>query len=143
MSLGLSLLYAFVVIFGLASLFSKDNFYSALYMCLTMVCIGGIYAYLGVHSAFALITLVFVGALGAVTLVLAYTYREEKAIDYRVGWVIFALAIASILSILSPLTLITAKDYVERLTSFEPLFMLFALSVLVMLTLLELWRCRS
>ena len=75
-----------IVILGFASLLSRDNFYSALYMCLTMIFVAGLYAYYGVHSAFALITLTFIGALGAVTLVLAYSYREQKAIEYKLRW---------------------------------------------------------
>lgn len=132
-----------IVILGFASLLSRDNFYSALYMCLTMIFVAGLYAYYGVHSAFALITLTFIGALGAVTLVLAYSYREQKAIEYKLRWFFFALITISLLTILTPITAINPKDYITTLINFEPIFMLFTLPLLTMVVLIEAWRCKS
>ncbi|WP_148208703.1 hypothetical protein [Archaeoglobus profundus] len=144
MPTGLVILYVLIVTFGIASLLSRDNFYSALYMCLTMICIAGVYAYYGIHSAFALIALIFIGALGAVTLVLAYSYREKASIKYKLRWIFFALAVAVFLALVAPLTVIdNPRDYVTSLIGFEPIFFLFSLSLLVMIPLIEVWRCKS
>lgn len=142
-SIGLDVLYVLIVIFGFASLLSRDNFYSALYMCLTMVFIATLYAYHNVHSAFALITLTFIGALGAVTLILAYSYREQRAIEYRLRWIFFALILMSFLAVVTPITTVNPKDYVTTLIDFEPIFMLFTLSLLTMIVLIEAWRCKD
>jgi NADH-quinone oxidoreductase subunit J len=140
---GIEVLCLLSVVFGVASLLSRENFYSALYMCLTMICIAGIYAYYGVHSAFALITLIFIGALGAVTLVLAYSYRGEKSVEHKLRWIFFALTVAVFLASIAPFTVINPRDYVTSLIGFEPIFLLFSLSLLVMIPLIEVWRCRS
>jgi NADH:ubiquinone oxidoreductase subunit 6 (subunit J) len=137
------ILSALAVLFAVASLLSKDNFYSAFYMCLTMLMIAGIYAYYGVHSAFALISLIFIGALGVITLIFAYSYREQKSIEFKLRWVVFALIVAVFMSLTLPITTVIAKDYVGSLFDFEPIYMLFALSMLLMLTLIEVWREKS
>jgi len=136
-------LSALAVLFAVASLLSRDNFYSALYMCLTMLMIAGIYAYYGVHSAFALISLIFIGALGVITLIFAYSYREQKSIEFKLRWIVFALIVAVFVSLTLPITTVIAKDYVGSLLDFEPIYMLFALSMLLMLTLIEVWREKS
>ena len=136
-------LSALAVLFAVASLLSRDNFYSVLYMCLTMLMIAGIYAYYGVHSAFALISLIFIGALGVITLIFAYSYREQKSIEFKLRWIVFALIVAVFTSLTLPITTVTAKDYVGSLLDFEPIYMLFALSMLLMLTLIEVWREKS
>ncbi len=144
MSIGLEILCTLIIVFGVASLASKDNFYSALYMSLTMVCVASLYALYGVHSAFALITLVFIGALGAITLVLAYSYREERSVECRLRWITFALIVAIILALVAPFTTPNhLSDYISVLLNFEPIYMLISLTVLVMVTLIEVWRCRS
>lgn len=137
------ILSALAVLFAVASLLSRDNFYSALYMCLTMLMIAGIYAYYGVHSAFALISLIFIGALGVITLIFAYSYREQKSIEFKLRWIVFALIVAVFVSLTLPITTVIAKDYVGSLLDFEPIYMLFALSMLLMLTLIEVWREKS
>ena len=137
------ILSALAVLFAVASLLSRDNFYSALYMCLTMLMIAGIYAYYGVHSAFALISLIFIGALGVITLIFAYSYREQKSIEFKLRWIVFALIVAVFMSLTLPITTVIAKDYVSSLLDFEPIYMLFALSMLLMLTLIEVWREKS
>jgi len=142
-SIGLEILCTLIIVFGVASLASKGNFYSALYMSLTMVCVASLYALYGVHSAFALITLVFIGALGAITLVLAYSYREVRSVEYRLRWIAFALTVAIFLALVAPFTIPNLNDYVSALLNFEPIYMLISLTVLVMVTLIEVWRCRS
>jgi hypothetical protein len=108
-----------------------------------MVCVASLYALYGVHSAFALITLVFIGALGAITLVLAYSYREVRSVEYRLRWIAFALTVAIFLALVAPFTIPNLNDYVSALLNFEPIYMLISLTVLVMVTLIEVWRCRS
>ncbi|WP_457549648.1 hypothetical protein [Archaeoglobus sp.] len=137
------ILSSLIVIFAVASLFSKDNFYSALYMCLTVIMIAGLYACYGIHSAFALLVLIFIGAVGAITLILSYTYREVKSIEYRLGWIFVSIVVGLFTALSLPaLSLMPTNDYVSALIDFEPVYMLFALSVLLLLTLIEVWRDR-
>ncbi len=69
---------AFAVLTSFAALLSKDNFYSALYMSITLLVIAGVYALYNVQPVFVLIAFVFVGAVGAVTVVLAASYRYVR-----------------------------------------------------------------
>ena len=131
------------VVFGVGSLVSRDNFYSALYMCLVMVMVASIYASYGVHSAFTLIALIFIGALGVITLIFAYSYRGQRSVEHRGRWLVFALTVSLFVSLTLPMTSVLPKDYVGSLINYEPIYILFALSVMLMLTLVEIWRDRS
>jgi len=81
--------------------------------------------------------------LGVITLIFAYSYREQKSIEFRLRWIVFALIVAVFMSLTLPITTVIAKDYVGSLLDFEPIYMLFALSMLLMLTLIEVWREKS
>jgi NADH:ubiquinone oxidoreductase subunit 6 (subunit J) len=143
-SLAEVILSSLAILFAIASFFTKDNFYSALYMCMTMLIIAGIYAYFGIHSSFALISLIFIGALGVITLVLAYSYRRQKSIEFKLRWMAFAFIIIIFINLTLPIIMITAtKDYLDSIPNFRPIHMLFALLILIMFTLIEIWREKS
>lgn len=57
------------------SLITRDNLYSALYMSITLILAAAAYAVFGISPVLILIVLIFVGAIGAVTVVLASTHR--------------------------------------------------------------------
>jgi NADH-quinone oxidoreductase subunit J len=73
----LSALAGTAVVFALGVLLSEDNFYSALFMSVTLVFVATIYAFFNLQPVFVLIAFVFVGAIGIVTVALAATYRSE------------------------------------------------------------------
>ncbi|MDI9610162.1 MAG: hypothetical protein QFX36_02425 [Archaeoglobales archaeon] len=73
------ILGALALLSAIASLLTRDNFYSALYMSLTMLFIAGIYAFYNLQPSVVLITLVFIGAVGVVTIAVAATYRAKSS----------------------------------------------------------------
>ena len=73
----LSALAGIAIVFALGVLVSKDNFYSALFMSVTLVFVATVYAFFGLQPVFVLIVFIFVGAIGIVTVALAATYRSE------------------------------------------------------------------
>ncbi len=74
-SLILLALGSVTVLSSLGVLLSRDNFYSALYMALTMIFIATTFAVFNVQSAFILIAFIFIGAIGIVTVALAAVFR--------------------------------------------------------------------
>ncbi|MEM4155528.1 MAG: hypothetical protein QXQ38_02250 [Archaeoglobaceae archaeon] len=91
------ILGALALLSAIASLLTRDNFYSALYMSLTMVFIAGIYAFYNLQPSVVLITLVFVGAVGVVTIAVAATYRAKSS---RKLSMLPALAIAIVVALI-------------------------------------------
>jgi len=82
------LLSAFAVISAVGSLITTDNFYAALYMALTLVTIAGIYALMNLQEIFILITFIFVGAIGIVTVSLAAVYKFRPSRQLSKLWLI-------------------------------------------------------
>ena len=80
----LAALAGVAVLFALGVLVSSDNFYSALFMSVTLVLVATIYAFFSLQPVFVLILFVFVGAIGIVTVALAATYRTEP--KQQVSW---------------------------------------------------------
>ncbi len=74
-SLILPVLGSLTVLSSLGVLLSRDNFYAALYMSLTMIFIASMFAALNVQSGFVLIAFIFIGAVGVVTVALAAVFR--------------------------------------------------------------------
>lgn len=91
------ILGALALLSAIASLLTRDNFYSALYMSLTMLFIAGIYAFYNLQPSVVLITLVFVGAVGVVTIAVAATYRAKSS---RKLSMLPALAIAIVVALI-------------------------------------------
>ncbi|MEM2324636.1 MAG: hypothetical protein QXK70_02045 [Archaeoglobaceae archaeon] len=76
---------------------TRDNLYSALYMSIAMLFVAGIYAALNLQPAVVLITLVFVGAVGIVTIAVAATYRARAARKISLFWTLPVVAVMAIL----------------------------------------------
>ncbi|MCW7071109.1 MAG: hypothetical protein OCU12_02080 [Methanophagales archaeon] len=83
----------------LGVLLSRDNFYSAVFMSLTLVLVATIYAFFSLLPVFVLIVFVFVGAIGIVTVALAATYRTTAAPEFQFSllWAVPVVATAAIL----------------------------------------------
>ncbi len=90
-SMGLILLAlgCVTVLSSLGVLFSKDNFYSALYMALTMIFIATMFAEFNVQPGFVLVAFIFIGAIGIITVALAAVFREvPREIPVNKLWII-------------------------------------------------------
>lgn len=76
------------VLFACGVLLSRDNLYASLYMSVTLILIATIYTVYSIQSVFVLITFIFVGAIGIITIALAATYRFIPARKISVYWII-------------------------------------------------------
>jgi len=92
----LSALAGVAVIFALGVLVSKDNFYSALFMSVTLVLVATVYAFFDLQPVFVLIVFIFVGAIGIVTVALAATYRSAPERQFSGLWAV-PVAIATVI----------------------------------------------
>jgi NADH-quinone oxidoreductase subunit J len=92
----LSALAGVAVIFALGVLVSKDNFYSALFMSVTLVLVATVYAFFDLQPVFVLIVFIFVGAIGIVTVALAATYRSAPERQFSGLWTV-PVAIAAVI----------------------------------------------
>lgn len=88
------------VLFSLGVLFSKDNFYSSLFMSVTLIFVATIYALFNLQPVFILIVFIFVGAIGIVTVALAATYRSEPERQFSGLWAV-PVAITAFIIILA------------------------------------------
>ncbi len=86
-----------LVLSSLGVLLSKDNFYSALFMTLTLVMAASVYTLFDIQSVFVLIVFVFVGAIGIVTVALAATYRAMPERQFSWVWCIPVAITAAVL----------------------------------------------
>lgn len=93
----LLILGAVMVLSSLGVAFSRDNLYASLYMSVTLVLIAGVYSAFGLHPVFALITFIFVGAIGMVTVVVAATYRPEMKKPLKLLWIPPVVIVAVVL----------------------------------------------
>jgi NADH-quinone oxidoreductase subunit J len=87
---------------AIGALLTRENFYSALYMSLTMLFIAGIYAFYNLQPSVVLITLVFVGAVGVVTIAIAATYRAQNSRRISYFWAIIVALFSAILILQFP-----------------------------------------
>ncbi|MDI6811659.1 MAG: hypothetical protein QMD80_08370 [archaeon] len=76
------------ILFSLGVLVSKDNFYSSLFMSVTLIFVAAVYALFNLQPLFVLIVFIFVGAIGIVTVALAATYRSEPERQVSGLWVV-------------------------------------------------------
>jgi len=151
-TLSLLVMCGFAVLTSFAALLSKDNFYSALYMSITLLVIAGVYALYNVQPVFVLIAFVFVGAVGAVTVVLAASYRYIKPqLSLNFVWAI-PVAITMVVlaySIYSYVKYGVNMAYCEAVVlSFVTHYMVFALlfislSILLMMSVVKFVRRES
>ncbi|MFN3384339.1 MAG: hypothetical protein ACK401_05530 [Archaeoglobaceae archaeon] len=84
----ISTLGALAIVSAVGAWLTRDNFYSALYMSVAMIFVAGIYAVFDLQPAVVLITLVFVGAVGIVTIAVAATFRAKTARKINLLWTI-------------------------------------------------------
>lgn len=89
------------VLSSLAVLLNKDNFYSALFMSVTLITVATVYALFGIQPVFVLIAFVFAGAIGIVTVALAATYRTAPESQVSKLWGIPVIITASFLGFFS------------------------------------------
>ncbi len=98
-SLILLALGSVTVLSSLGVLLSRDNFYSALYMALTMIFIATTFAVFNIQSAFILISFIFIGAVGIVTVALAAVFRYvPKSIPIDRLWIIPTILTIAVLA---------------------------------------------
>lgn len=86
------------VLFACGVLLTRDNLYASLYMSATLILIATIYTVYSLQSIFVLITFIFVGAIGIITIALAATYRFIPARKISVYWLIPIAIVTAILA---------------------------------------------
>jgi NADH:ubiquinone oxidoreductase subunit 6 (subunit J) len=144
----LSALAGVAVIFAIGVLVSKDNFYSALFMSVTLVLVATVYAFFDLQPVFVLIVFIFVGAIGIVTVALAATYRSapERQLSglWAVPVAIAAVILAGSIFMASPQPATSGAiefDLVQFIPQTEYLLIvvfLVSLVVLLLLSILEI-----
>ena len=159
MNIEMILLGAFagvLVLSALGVLLSKDNFYSALFMTLTLVMVATVYALFDLQPLFVLIVFVFVGVIGIVTVALAATYRAMPERQFAWIWCIPVLITAVILgfsifthllhgtgtgiSISSPIGF-TLQGFLKPGSEYQLLFLfLTSLVILLFLSVIKIYR---
>ncbi|MDK2795670.1 MAG: hypothetical protein PWQ22_973 [Archaeoglobaceae archaeon] len=126
---------------ALGALLTRDNFYSALYMSLTMLFVAGIYALYNLQPSVVLITLVFVGAVGVITIAIAATYRAQSSRKISLAWalVIAIVSATLILHFPSAVSFNVLSNGISFLSNYllAVLFLL-ATMVLVMLSTIKI-----
>ncbi len=142
------IMYCFTILTAIATLLSKDTFYSALYMAVTLIAVAVIYAINNIQPVFVLITFVFVGAISAVTVALAASYRnpESKERQIEFYWIFPALltfviifyTIFNFKNVPSAFSGSEVSAFVENYTVFALFF--FALAILLMLAVVKFVR---
>ena len=94
----ISTLGALAIVSAVGAWLTRDNFYSALYMSVAMLFVAGIYAVFNLQPAVVLITLVFVGAVGIVTIAVAATFRAKTARKINILWTLPILLVLAIVA---------------------------------------------
>jgi NADH-quinone oxidoreductase subunit J len=117
-------------------------------MSITLILIAAMYAVFDIQPVFILITFIFVGAVGAVTVAIAATYRQQPKRSVDKMWVIPALITSALLGY-SIYTYVNYgmefSDSGEMLVTFTSDYMLLAaflisLSVLLMMAVVKFVR---
>ncbi len=152
----IAVLGAFSIVSSIAVLLTKDNFYAALYMSVTMVSIAGIYAVFNLQPVVVMMVLIFVGAVGIVTVAVAATYRHRVSREVSILWtlpvmVVFAVvALSYYLSLTGSIAIKNPGDFTSVVTSEKysenvfVIFFLISVTVLMMLSAIKLaWRGES
>lgn len=107
------------VVFALGVLVSKDNFYSALFMSVTLVFVATIYAFFSLQPVFVLIVFIFVGAIGIVTVALAATYRSPPERQVSGLWAVPVAAAAVIIAFAILYSLFNQQPVPSGMIAFE------------------------
>ncbi|MFQ6118766.1 MAG: hypothetical protein ACE5KE_02640 [Methanosarcinales archaeon] len=80
-------------------LLSRDNLYASIYMSITMLLVATTYAVFDLQPVFILITFIFVGAIGVITVALAATYRFVPTRQVDKLWIIPTIITIAVISI--------------------------------------------
>lgn len=146
-SLILLALGSVTVLSSLGVLLSRDNFYSALYMALTMIFIATTFAVFNIQSAFILIAFIFIGAVGIVTVTLAAVFRYvPRKIPVDRLWIIpTILTIAVLAYTLYKYATFTLSTTSVDISAFQSQYalavvFLFCLMVLLMISIVRIVR---
>lgn len=146
----LSALAGIAVVFALGVLVSKDNFYSALFMSVTLVFVATIYALFSLQPVFVLIVFIFVGAIGIVTVALAATYRSPPERQVSGSWILPVVVAAGVIAFAFVYPVFTQQPVTSstigfELTQFLPIteylliiVFLIALVILLLLSVLKI-----
>ncbi len=135
------ILVAFAVLSSIGSLITKDNFYSALYMALTLLTIAALYALTNLQEVFVLIAFIFVGAIGIVTVALAAVYKFRPSSQLSKLWIIPSAITALVLSYVfynnasyivesGKIDMATTGGYIVLISALVSLMVLLMLSVI-------------
>lgn len=145
----------------LGVLLTKDNFYAAMYMTLTLVMVATIYAFFSIEPVFVLIVFVFIGAIGIVTVAIAATYRHGPERQFSVFWAIPIIVTAAVLfysiytyvldvpvytAFMTLTTHYSLKYSIENFITTEYLLLLLfmtSLAVLLMLSVVNIYRSEN
>ncbi|MCS7143627.1 MAG: hypothetical protein NZ879_01245 [Archaeoglobaceae archaeon] len=122
---------------------TRDNFYSALYMSVAMLFVAGIYAAFNLQAAVVLITLVFVGAVGIVTIAVAATYRAKTSRKIDLFWTIPIVVVMAILGYAygKPESIAVIASGMDFLREYLlAIVFLFSMMVLIMLSAIRILR---
>lgn len=126
--------------FALATLFTKDNLYAAIYLAITTTLIASLYAIANAHFIFLLLMLIYVGAVIIITIVLAATYRyvEPRSVKVSYSWLIPSIIITALtlalftVGVTGNVWLSPVKEFTKVLTDFLNTN-IFTVSMLVLL----------
>ncbi len=128
---------------AIGSLLTRDNFYSALYMSITMLFVAGLYAFHNLQPSVVLITLVFVGAVGVVTVAIAATYRSQESRRISLAWTLLIAIVSAIFVVQFPSSVSpeVLSDGIGFLSTYLlAVIFLLAMMVLVMLSAIKILK---
>ncbi|MCW3137596.1 MAG: hypothetical protein OCU20_01045 [Methanophagales archaeon] len=155
MNIEMILLEAFagiLVLSALGVLLSRDNFYSTLFMTLTLVMVATVYTLFDLQPLFVLIVFVFVGVIGIVTVALAATYRAMPERQFSWIWCIPVLMTGVILGFsifahplhgmgMGSQIRFTLQGFLKPESEYQLLFLfLTSLVILLFLSVIKLYR---
>ena len=137
----------FAVASSVGVLLTRDNFYAALYMSVTMLFVAAMYAAFDLQPVVVIIALIFVGAVGIVTVAVAATTRGKIAREVSLLWVapvfvVFAILAYAYYSLAANNIEISGQETFSTIPTdyFSVVILLFSLTVLMMLSAIKLAR---
>ncbi len=135
----------FAVLASIGVLLTRDNLYAALYMSVAMIFVAAMYAVYNLQPVVVMIVLIFVGAVGIITIAIAATYRTMPSRSVSVAWLLPAAIVFAVVACAYTKTtdrlLIASTDFSCVPTEYLfVILLLFAVMVLMMLSAVRLAR---
>ncbi len=135
----------FAVLASIGVLLTRDNLYAALYMSVAMIFVAAMYAVYNLQPVVVMIVLIFVGAVGIITIAIAATYRTMPSRSVSVAWLLPAAIVFAVVACAYSKTtdrlLIASTDFSYVPTEYLfVILLLFAVMVLMMLSAVRLAR---